>query len=89
MNPGVTTQQPQYDYQGRKIGTQDVTSGGYDMGFHNPNAGINQLRGYSSALGAWRGRPGSSGGVNQGAGFGQPDDMIKKLLMARMGGGGL
>lgn len=52
-------------------------------------AGLDQLRGYSSALGAWRGRPGSSGGTFQGAGFGQPDDMIKKLLMARMGGGGL
>lgn len=77
-----------YDAQGRKTGVKKFDMAPGNFGYHNPNAGLQQLRGYSSALGNYRGRPGSIGGVNQGAGFGSPDDMIRKLLEARMGGGG-
>jgi hypothetical protein len=84
---GGMVEQPTYDIQGRTTGKKMVEQPGGDFGFYGPNAGAQQLRGYSSALGSWRGRPGPSGGMSQGAGFGNQDDALRRLLEARMGGG--
>lgn len=77
-----------YDVQGRRTGTKKPTFQEGTLGY-NSGPSMQQLRGYSSALGNWRGRSGPVGGVNQGAGFGsQQGDILRRLLEARMDGGG-
>lgn len=48
---------------------------------------LERLRAMSDAAGWSRGLPMRQGGLSQGAGFGAPSDMFRRLLMARLSGG--